>query len=129
MRKGERADEILRADSIAGRPKMGAIHVEREDETGIYHGLVIGVLKPGQFRITGPGQGGIYVVVQELGFDPGHQLSYEESEGYANEALQSIAAEELLNQFLARHKRRFRIESHPEQVMRIRLVDPAALAN
>ena len=129
LRKGERADAILRADSIAGRAKIGAIHEEGEDEHTIYHGLVFGVLKPGRFQITGPGKQGVYVVVQVLEFDPGRQLSFKESEGYAHDALQSIAAEELLKKFLARHQRRFRIESHPDRVMRIRLVDPAALAN
>jgi hypothetical protein len=128
LRKGERADEILRADSIAGRDSTGAIHEESENESSMFHAVVFGALKPGEFQILGPGRKGLYAVIQLLSMDPGRQLSFEESDAYADDALQSLAAEERLRQFLARHKQRFRIETHPELVGRIRLVDPEAEA-
>jgi hypothetical protein len=126
LRKGERSDDILRADSIAGRDSTGAIHEELESDHSLYHGVVFGALKPGEFRIIGPGKRGIYVVLQALSMDPGRQLSFEESDGYVYDALQSLAAEERLKQFIARHKQGLKIETHPERVTRIRLVDPEA---
>ena len=126
LRAGERADDILRADSLAGRPRSGTIKVERESDHTALHQLVFENLKPGQCEIVGPDGNGKYAVVQLLSFDPGHQLSFEESDGYVNDALQAQASEGLLNQLIARHRRRYTIETRPELVMRIRLRDPEA---
>ena len=63
-------------------------------------------------------------VVQSLSFDPGRQLSYEEAQVHVGESLANLAAEKVLNRFLARHKRGLRIEAHPELVMRVDFSDP-----
>jgi hypothetical protein len=64
-------------------------------------------------------------VLHLLEFDQGRLLPYEQVESYIDEALQNIHAERMLIDLIARHRRRYRVESHPELVMRVRLVDPA----
>jgi hypothetical protein len=64
------------------------------------------------------------MVLQLLEFDPGRQLPFEQVENLVEESLQNIKAEEMLNALLARLRKRYRITSRPELVMRIDLVDP-----
>jgi hypothetical protein len=81
-------------------------------------------MRPGQIEIDGPDKQGQYVVLQELSFTPGRQLSYDESSAMIDESLQNIESEKLLKAFIARHKKRYPVESRPDLVMRIKLVDP-----
>ncbi|MBK7369538.1 MAG: hypothetical protein IPJ04_17095 [Candidatus Eisenbacteria bacterium] len=64
------------------------------------------------------------MILQSLAFDPGHLLPYEQVEGLVDESLQNIRAEQMLNAMIDRLSKRYKIESHPELVMRIKLVDP-----
>lgn len=125
LRRGEKAEDILRADSIAGREPRGAIHEERENESSPVHKLVFETLKPGRVQV-GPGSHGIWITVQLLSIDPGRQLSFEESDGYVYDTLASIEAEKQLKQFFARHRKQFKIVTRPKLVMRIRLVPPGS---
>jgi len=124
LRSGVDAAQIVREDSIAGRRRYSAIKVERDNDHGEFHRMLFEELKPGKFEIIGPDRKGKYALIQMLSFDPGRQLSFEEGDGYAYDAIQSQKAEEMLNALLDRHKRGLRIETHPELVARIRLVDP-----
>ena len=65
----------------------------------------------------------IYPVLTPLAFDPGHQLSFEESQGYVDESMQNINSEKLLKAMLERLHRRYTIASRPELVMRIKLLE------
>ncbi len=74
--------------------------------------------------MQGPNKDGGWAVVQSLSYDPGRQLSYEEAANYVDENLQKIRGEEQLAAFSKRLMKRYPTWSHPELVMRIRLVDP-----
>jgi parvulin-like peptidyl-prolyl cis-trans isomerase-like protein len=124
LRAGKTAEAILRADSLGGRKQTGAIHERREDEKGAYYKLLFEEMKPGDVVIGPPDKEGIYVVFQLLQHDPGHQLKLEEVESIIDESLQNQKAEALLNAFIARHEHNFKIELHPELLMRVRLTDP-----
>jgi len=126
LRAGERGDAIISADSIAGRKRTGSVKIERENENTVFHQLVFENLKPGQVEVVGPDANGRIAVIQLLDFDPGHQLTFEQADHYCSDALQSEKAEELINKLLARHKKGLKIETHPQLVMRIRLVDPTS---
>lgn len=123
LRGGESARSILLADSLAGIHR-GSIQVRTEAEHGAYHKLLFEELRPGQVSIEGPDRDGDYVILQSLAFDPGHLLPYEQVEGLVDESLQNIRAEQMLNAMIDRLSKRYKIESHPELVMRIKLVDP-----
>jgi hypothetical protein len=125
LRAGEKAEDILRADSLAGLTS-GSIQ-ERLDkpEKGPHHSILFGELRPGQSTVVGPDREGTWLVLHLLEFDQGRLLPYEQVESYIDEALQNIHAERMLIDLIARHRRRYKVESHPELVMRVRLVDPA----
>lgn len=123
LRGGESARAILLADSLAGIHR-GSIQVRTEAEHGSYHKLLFEELRPGQVTVEGPDRDGDYVVLQSLTFDPGHLLPYEQVEGLVDESLQNIRAEQMLNAMIDRLSKRYKIESRPELVMRIKLVDP-----
>jgi hypothetical protein len=125
LKAGESTEAILRADSIASRPRLGRVKYERETDHGDYHRLLFEELKPGQYEVIGPDRTGKYMIVQMLSFDPGRQLSFEESDAYAYDAIAAQKSEDMLNAMIARHRAAFRIETRPELVGRIRLVDPA----
>ena len=124
LRAAEKAQDILRADSLAG-VMSGSIQERMENEHGPYQKVLFEELRPGQARAEGPDRAGRWVVLQSLEFDPGRQLSYVEAEHYVDDALREGKSEALLQAFIARHRPRYAIESRPEWVMRVRLVDPA----
>ena len=125
LKSGERAEAILHADSLQGLVS-GSIQERRDDEKGHHHKLLFEELRPGQSTLVGPDKAGTWMVLHLVEFDPGRLLAYEEVEHYVDESLQNIRAEAMLQDLIARHRKRYRIEAHPELVMRIRLVDPVA---
>jgi parvulin-like peptidyl-prolyl cis-trans isomerase-like protein len=120
---GERAEDVIRADSLRGLP-TGPIRERRQDEPGPYHKILFEELRPGRATVIGPDQEFTWLVLQVLEHDPGRQLSYEESEHIVDESVQNIDAEERLKALVERLKKRYRVESRPELVMRVRLADP-----
>jgi len=123
LRAGEKAADVLRADSLQGK-STGSIQQRSQNEHGTpYYKLLFEELRPGKVAIDGPDKIGQYAVIQLLSFDAGRQLSYEEAESYVDESLQNIRAEELLKEFIARRKKRYRIEAHPERLSQVLLVD------
>ena len=122
LRAGEKAHNILQADSLAG-VTSGSIQERMENEHGPYQKILFEELRPGQARVEGPDRAGLFLVLQSLQFDAGRQLSYEESEHYVDDALRASKSEALLQAFVARHRERYPIEVHPEWVMRVRLAD------
>jgi len=124
LRAGERVADILRADSIAGNVR-GSIQTRTENDHGFMQKVVFQEMKEHQVSIDGPsGPDSGYVVIQILQVRPRRQMTYAESESIVDESVQNIASETMLKAFLDRHRKRYRIETHPELVMKIRLVDP-----
>ena len=123
LRAGEKAEAMLRADSLAGRA-TGSIQERSANDHGTpYYRLLFEELRPGKVSVEGPDREGDFAVIQLLSFDPGRQLPYEEVEGAIDESLQNLRAEELLHEFLARHRKRFRIEAHPQLLDRVLMAD------
>jgi hypothetical protein len=122
LRRGERAVDILRADSIAGRPS-GAIEQRREGENFLFRDQIL-QMAAGEIRVVGPSETGSYLVIQKQDRDPGRTLPYEEVSGVVDESLQNIKAEQILKDLLARHRREHAIVLHPERLMFVKLADP-----
>jgi len=125
LKGGEKAADILRADSLAGQVSGSIKEARDEGRGGDYFKILFGELRPGQATVVGPDKEGTWMVLQLLEFDPGRQLPYEQVESLIEESLQNIRAEEMLKALLARLRKRYRIESRPQLVMRIKLMDPA----
>jgi hypothetical protein len=120
---GAKPWDILAADSLRGE-KAGSIQHMTEDQKSPYHKILFEELRPGHSTIVGSDQGGVIAVIHLIKYDPGRQLSFEESQGMVDESLQNIKAEEILNAWLERLGRKYPVESRPELVMRVRLVEP-----
>jgi hypothetical protein len=127
LRAGERAADVLRADSLLGQTTGSIQERSANDHGSPYYKLLFEELRPGKVAVEGPDREGSYAVIQLLSFDPGHQLKYEEVEHVVDESLQNIKAEEKLKAFLERRKKLYRIEAHPERLARLRMVDPTLL--
>jgi hypothetical protein len=125
LKKGETAAAILHADSLAGLTTGSIRDLRDEGRGGPYHKILFGELRPGQSTVVGPDKEGTWMVLQLMSFDPGHLLPYSQVEALIDESLQNIKAEAALKKFIARHSKSYHIESHPELVMRIDLVDPS----
>ena len=124
VRAGKPITQIMREDSIRFGHSVGFVKkMSSEDKGNLYYKPVMEELKPGQISVELIPDVG-YCVVQLQSFDPGRQLPYAEAEKYVDESLQNMAAEKLLNDLIARHRKKMKIEVHPELVMKIRLVDP-----
>ncbi len=124
LRAGERAADILRADSVAGVLR-GSIQTRTENDHGVMQKQLFQEMHEKQVTVEGPGgSDNAYIVAQVLAVRPRRQMSYTESEAIIDESLQNMKSEALLNAFLDRHRKKYRIESHPELVMKIRLIDP-----
>jgi len=127
LRAGEKAQDVLLADSLLGRT-TGSIQERSANDHGTpYYKLLFEELRPGKVSVEGPDREGHFAVIQLLTYNPGRQLSYEESEHYIDESLQNIKAEEKLKAFLAARKKLYHIEAHPERLGKLRMVDPTAL--
>ncbi len=124
LRRGEKAEAILREDSLRLGRSTGSIRFERENQPGPFFALLAQELKPGDVLVQGPIKNGEYAVLQKLEHDAGRQLRYDEVEKIVDESLQNIKAEKMLKEFIARHRAGHRIVLHPERVMLIRLTDP-----
>lgn len=119
IRAGEDPRAILEADSAAGLVS-GSVQQRSASEQGTqYYRVLFEELRPGRFTITGPDKDGDYLLLHLLTRDDGRQLSYQESEGYISESLQNLRSEELLNAFLDRLRRRYRVDWRPDLVMRV----------
>jgi hypothetical protein len=110
--------KLLEADSLRGRNR-GSIQSRFQSQQGPYHKLLFEDLRPGKVAIEGPDKEGHYAVIQLLHFDSGRQLEFREVEQLVDESLQNLEAERILNQFVARHRKRFTVEARPELVTQV----------
>jgi hypothetical protein len=91
LRAGEKAADILMADSLAGIHR-GSLQSRNSEQHGNYHKLLFEELRPGQVTIQGPDRHGDLLILQLISFDPGRLLPYEEVEGLIDESLQNTVA-------------------------------------
>lgn len=118
---GEPAQEILSADSLKGA-RRGRIFEVLESEDPPYKKMLWEELKEGKVGVFGPVADGRWLVFQHLGMDPGHLLTYQESEPLVDESVRNLKADKLTREFFERHRRGVPIVARPELVMRIRLI-------
>lgn len=114
---------IIAADSAKGFVS-GTIQTRGQNENGTYHKALFEEMRPGDVQVRGPDRNGDYAILKLLSYDGGRQLSFEESDHMVAESLQNIKSEQALNAMLERLKTRYSIESRPELLMLIKLVDP-----
>jgi hypothetical protein len=105
--------------------RRGTIQVRSQNDHGPFQKVLFEELRPGQVSVDGPDKNGDYIVLQSIAYDPGHQLQYAEVERLVDESVQNLASEELLNKFIARHRKDYAVEVHPERVMRFQLKTPS----
>jgi len=126
LRAGEKPEAILLADSLR-KVKRGSIQSQTQNQEGLpYHTQLFEELKPGDIQSYGPDEEGAYIVINPLQYKQGRQLSYAESEKWVDESLQNIEADRMLQAYLARHRPKYPIETHPERVMQLLWIDPAS---
>jgi hypothetical protein len=126
IKGGQKAASILLADSLGGR-KRGTIQSQKLNEESLpYHQQLFEELRPGDVVAYGPDDEGHFVVLNSLEFVQGRQLSYAESEKWVDESVQNLEADRRLQEFIARHKPKYKIESHPELLMSLLWIDPAS---
>jgi len=125
LKSGEKAEDILLADSLAG-VRRGSIQERYENEGGSWQKALFEEMKTGSISLEGPDSEGGYAVLRMLDYNSGRQLSFDEADRYVTENLTNIAEEKLFKQFLARHRRRYKVVSHPELVARVALRHPAS---
>ena len=125
LKRGEKAEDILLADSLAG-VKRGSIQERYENEGGAWQKALFEEMKSGAVSVEGPDAEGGYAVLQMLDYNSGRQLSFDEADRFVTENLTNIEEEKRLKQFLARHRRRYKVVSHPELTARVQLKYPAS---
>jgi len=126
LKAGESARDIQLADSLVGLGNMGSYAERLESEHGTpYYRVLFEELRPGQWSVDGPDKNGHFQVLQVLTRQEPRQLSYEEAEQYVDESVHNLKSEARLNAFLARHKKRYPIVTHPEWVMRVQFIRPS----
>ena len=96
---------------------------EAQNAPTFLHKNLFEELKPGKSTVNGSDPKGKCYVVKSIAFDEGHVLPYEQAQQYVEESVQNVASETALEAFVERHRKTYRIETHPEKVMKIRLVD------
>lgn len=117
------ASRIVAADSLAGNVRSG-ISETRRDVGVEFRKLLFEEMRPGQSQVFGPDRTKSFAVIQLIEIVPERQLSYAESAPYIQESLRNLQQDEGLEALLARLRGRFKIELHPELLMRVRLTDP-----
>jgi hypothetical protein len=123
LRAGMRLQDAMASDSMRfGRANGFISQYTTQNEGQPFYKLLMEELKPGQVGVESTDRG--WWVIQSLSFDPGHQLTFDEARLPIQESLANMAAQDLLDRFLARHRRGLRIEAHPELVTRIDFSDP-----
>jgi len=100
------------------------IATRNQNEPGGDTKLLFEELLPNESRFQGPDGHGHFTVYYLIEAMPSRQLPIEEVADIIDESLRNIEAEQELQEFVARHGSRYEVETHPELLMRVRLVDP-----
>ena len=123
LRAGASAAAVIAADS-AGGFKSGMIRTMTADEHGMFKKIVFEELKVGQVTTMAANQQGGVAVIQLLSVTPERMPAFAEVQVAADDNLRAEKSERLMKDWLARLRKGHRIESHPELVMRVRMIDP-----
>ncbi len=124
LESGTPAAEILAADSAQGF-YLGSIETIRQTGSNLYESVVFNELEPGEAIKLGPDSEDKFVVVQVIEAEKPQPMSFDEVRSIVAESVRNEKAERLLKALLERQRRHCKIVSHPELVMKIRLIDPA----
>jgi hypothetical protein len=119
---GAKPWDIIAADSLHGE-KAGSIQHRSQEQKGNYYRILFEELHPGHSTIVGPDSDGIYGVIHMLKYDPGRQLTFEESEMLADQHAQDAKSEARLKAWVERLRKRYPVVSRPELVTRVNMAD------
>jgi hypothetical protein len=121
--RGESATAIITADSLAGE-RRDYIKDLREGDTHPFYAMLFQELREHQSAKMYMGRDAVWGVFHIMLHEPARPMSYEEARESVDRVVDDVESERILNQLLKRWSARFRIESHPEWVMRIKLTVP-----
>jgi hypothetical protein len=124
LKAGKRAQDVLAADSAAGA-RTGMIHVMKATEHGPFRKIVFEEMKAGDITTT-PGADGSAAVIQLIRVTPERTLTFEEARPAIEDAVEAHKAEELFQALIKRLSRGHTFTTHPELLIKVRLVDPVA---
>jgi len=124
LTSGVPAAQVIAADSAKGL-HSGTIQTRSQADRGAYHGALFEEMRKGDVQVRGPDKEGYYAILQVLDYDPGQQLSYEESETMIDESLQNLKAETALKALIGRLKPRYPIASRPQLLPLVLMLDPS----
>jgi hypothetical protein len=91
-----------------------------------YYSVVFKELRPGQNAVVGPDKDKLFGVIHEISYDAGKLVPYDQMESSIDESVRNIKGDAAVRAFIDLHAHEYAIESHPEMVMRVYLVDPGA---
>jgi len=123
IKAGAKPVEIVGNDRAMGSQSSMISELE-EGVPNPYAVALFEELKPGQYTRVGPDSNGKYLLVMLLERHEAGRKPFAEAEPEIQDRLRSAQADVYLREFLARHRGKHRIESHPERVMAIRFTDP-----
>jgi hypothetical protein len=124
LKTGKPAEQLVDEDKSRGLPStLKTINSEAPFD---YHKLLFEELHPGQAAIVGPDKEKMFGVLYEISYNPGKLVPYDQMESAIDESVRNIKGDAAVRAFIDRHKHEYAIESHPELVMRVYLVDPGA---
>jgi hypothetical protein len=122
IKAGAKPEALAHADSAAGRH---AVVLEAyEHERGPMHKLLFEEMGPGNVSVFGPDDAGLFSVIVHIQRLPGRPVGFAEAEHFIYESLRNERSEKLLGELIARQRSRFVIETHPELVASVLVVDP-----
>jgi parvulin-like peptidyl-prolyl isomerase len=120
---GIKAETIVEADKAA-KLTTSMIGTVDENSHSQYQNILLEELRPGSATMIGPDSEGKYIVLTVLERQEPRDLTFEEAETQVLDALRRETSDAELERLLQRHRREFRVETHPERVMAIRFTDP-----
>ncbi len=121
---GEKAEDIVRADSLRGEFRSG-IRELSEGEHDPLNKLLFEELRPGQAQVLGPDSKKTFACFGLLSYEEGRQLPYAEVEGIIDESVRNQKAEAALNAFVDRLKVGLPITARYDLLMRVMLTTPS----
>ncbi|MEO7868253.1 MAG: peptidylprolyl isomerase, partial [Candidatus Eisenbacteria bacterium] len=121
--RGARIQAIVAADSLRGEVRSGITETRRD--VGVeFRKLLFEEMRPGQSLVFGPDRTKNFAVIHLIEIVPERQLSFQEAAPLMEEAVRTSVQDTALDTLIARLAGRFKVELHPELLMRVRLTDP-----
>jgi hypothetical protein len=123
LRKGASFDSLLAIDKARGVAGSDSSEIGT-NESNPNHKILFEELRPGKATSIGPDKQGLFAVLYEKSYDPGHMMPFSEVEGSIDESVRNIKGDQAVRALIERLSSRFPAVVHYEDVMRLPLTDP-----